>query len=205
MIIHPRIYLASQSPRRRELLKQIHVRFEVLLLRSDSRRKGGVDETPRENEPPEDYVRRVSEAKARAGWDALVFRNLPPFPVLAADTAVTLEGDILGKPRDGEDAAAMLHRLSGRSHQVLSAVAMTLEDRIEVRVNTTTVTFAALSEERIRRYLVTHEAHDKAGAYAIQGCAGAFVQHIEGSYSGVMGLPLFETTELLQLFGQPTP
>jgi septum formation protein len=205
MITQPRIYLASQSPRRRELLKQIGVRFEMLLLRSDPRRRMDVDETPHAGKSPEDYVRRVCEAKARTGWDALTFRNLPPFPVLAADTTVTLDGDILGKPHDAEDAAAMLRRLSGRSHQVLSAVALAFEERIEIRVSTTTVTFAVLGEERIRRYLLANEAHDKAGAYAIQGHAGAFVQHIEGSYSGVMGLPLFETAELLQLFGQPAP
>jgi septum formation protein len=205
MIIKERIYLASQSPRRRELLKQIGINFEVLLLRSDPRREVDVDETPLAGETPEDYVMRVSAAKVRAGWNALLFRNLPRFPVLAADTAVILDGCILGKPRDKEEAADMLARLSGRSHHVLSAVAVAFEERVEIRVNSSTITFVELSKERIRRYLVSNEASDKAGAYAIQGRAGAFVQYMEGSYSGVMGLPLHETIELLQLFGHPVP
>lgn len=205
MIIQERIYLASQSPRRRELLKQIGVNFEVLLLRSNPRREVDVDETPCSGEVPEDYVRRISDAKVRAGWKALVYRNLPRFPVLAADTAVILDGCILGKPRDSEEAADMLARLSGRKHVVLSAVALAFDERVEIRANTSTITFVELSKERIQRYLVSNEAYDKAGAYAIQGRAGAFVQHIEGSYSGVMGLPLHETIELLQLFGHPVP
>ncbi len=205
MIVHPRIYLASQSPRRRELLKQIGVNFEALLLRADPRRKVDVDETPHAGEEPEVYVRRVSEAKVRAGWDTLKFRNLPPFPVLAADTTVTLEGKILGKPYDREEAASMLRQLSGKEHRVLTAVAVAFEKRVELRLSATTVVFATLSEERIRRYVLTNEPHDKAGGYAIQGHGGSFVQHISGSYSGVMGLPLFETVELLQSFGYPVP
>lgn len=204
-IIKPRIYLASQSPRRRELLKQVGINFEMLLLRSDSRRMVDADEAPLADELPEEYVKRICEGKARAGWDALKFRNLPPFPVLAADTTVTLDGRILGKPRNREEAIAMLRQLSGRQHLVLSAVAAAFEERIEMRLNATTVTFAALSEERIHRYLLTNEGHDKAGAYGIQGQAAAFVQHIVGSYSGVMGLPLYETVELLRAFGFPTP
>lgn len=203
MIIHPRIYLASQSPRRRELLKQIGVNFEVLLLRADPRREANVDETPNANEPPHDYVLRVCEAKAHAGLATLKFRNLPPFPVLAADTTVTLDGKILGKPNDREEAVTMLRQLSGRQHQVLSAVAVAFEQRAEIRLSDTTVTFVPLSEERIRRYVFTNESHDKAGAYGIQGHAGAFVRRIEGSYSGVVGLPLAETVELLQAFGYP--
>ncbi len=205
MITHPRIYLASQSPRRRELLKQIGINFEMLLLRSYPRRIMDVDETPLAAEIPEDYVKRICAHKARAGWGALKFRSLPPFPVLVADTTVALDGNILGKPRDREDAYAMLSRLSGRQHQVLSAVAAAFEERMEIRLSMTNVTFAALDEERIRRYLLTNEWHDKAGAYGIQGYAGAFVQRLEGSYSGVMGLPLFETVELLRAFGHPTP
>lgn len=205
MIIHPRIYLASQSPRRRELLKQIGVNFEVLLLRTDPRRQSDVDETPHDNEPPQDYVLRVCQAKAHAGLATLGFRNLPPFPVLAADTTVTLDGKILGKPNDREEAVAMLRQLSGRQHRVLSAVAVAFDQRVEVRLSDTAVTFVTLSEERIRRYVLTNEPHDKAGAYGIQGQAGAFVQRIEGSYSGVVGLPLSETVELLQSFGYPAP
>lgn len=204
-IIQPRIYLASQSPRRRELLKQIGINFEMLLLRSDARRNIFVDETPHPGEQPDAYVRRVSLAKAEAGYAALNFRNLPSFPVLAADTTVTLDGEILGKPDHAEHAAAMLRRLSGREHQVLSAVAVVLEEHVEVAVSISTVRFAVLAEERIRRYLHTREYTDKAGGYAIQGYAGAFIEHLSGSYSGVMGLPLFETVQLLQRFGYPTP
>jgi septum formation protein len=205
MIVHPRIYLASQSPRRRELLKQIGVSFEMLLLRTDPRRKADVDETPHADEPPQDYVMRVCEAKAHAGLATLKFRNLPLFPVLAADTTVTLDGKILGKPNDREEAVAMLRLLSGRQHRVLSAVAVAFASRVEIRLSETAVTFVSLSEERILRYVLSNEPHDKAGAYGIQGHAGAFVQRIEGSYSGVVGLPLAETVELLQIFGYPAP
>jgi septum formation protein len=205
MITQPRIYLASQSPRRRELLKQIGVNFEMLLLRADPRRNLAVDETPHAGEQPEGYVRRVSEAKATSGYAALRFRNLPPFPVLAADTSVTLDGRIFGKPDTTEQAAAMLRQLSGREHQVLSAVAVVMDEHVEVAVSTSIVRFATISEERIRRYLHTGEHIDKAGSYAIQGQAGAFIEHLSGSYSGVMGLPLFETVQLLQRFGFPTP
>ena len=202
---HQRIYLASQSPRRRELLKQIGIHYDMLLLRSDPRRKVSVDETPHEGEIPLDYVQRICRDKARAGWETLILRNLPLLPVLAADTTVTLDGKIIGKPDDNEHAAEILRLLSGTRHQVLTAVAMAFGERIEMRLSTTTIAFDTLSEERIRRYLLTGEAHDKAGAYGIQGHAGAFVKHIEGSYTGVMGLPLYETVELLKLFGYPAP
>ena len=204
-IKHPRIYLASQSPRRRELLKQIGIHYEVLLLRTDPRRKVHVDETPLVGEDPADYVRRICRDKALAGWETLELRSLPQFPVLSADTTVALDGRIIGKPDDNEHAAEILRMLSGSSHQVLTAVAMAFGERLEMRLSTTSVTFDTLNEERIRRYLLTNEAHDKAGAYGIQGHAGAFVKHIDGSYTGVMGLPLYETVELLKLFGYPTP
>ena len=202
---HLRIYLASQSPRRRELLKQIGIHYDMLLLRSDPRRKVGVDETPHDGEVPLDYVQRICRDKARAAWETLILRNLPLLPVLAADTTVALDGKIIGKPDDNEHAAEILRMLSGTRHQVLTAVAVAFEDRLEMRLSATAITFDTLSEERIRRYLLTGEAHDKAGAYGIQGHAGAFVKHIEGSYTGVMGLPLYETVELLKLFGYPTP
>lgn len=204
-IKHQRIYLASQSPRRRELLKQIGVHYEILLLRNDPRRKVSADETPHSGEIPVDYVQRVCRDKARAGWETLALRNLPPFPVLAADTTVTLDGRIIGKPDNNEHASEILRLLSGTQHQVLTAVAVAFEERLEMRLSTTTITFDTLSEERIRRYLLTNEAHDKAGAYGIQGHAGAFVKRLEGSYTGVMGLPLYETVELLKLFGYPAP
>lgn len=204
-VIQPRIYLASQSPRRRELLKQIGVNFGVLLLRTNPRRAMDVDETPHAGEPPEDYVRRVCRAKAEAGYAALTLRNLPPFPVLAADTAVVLDGKVFGKPDNAEQAAAMLRQLSGCEHQVFSAVAIASDEHVEAALSVSTVRFAPLDEERIHRYLLTLEYMDKAGGYAIQGHAGAFVEHISGSYSGVMGLPLFETVQLLQHFDYPTP
>ncbi len=204
-IIQPRIYLASQSPRRRELLKQVGINFEMLLLRSDPRRNIDVDETPLASEQPEIYVRRVCRAKAEAGYGALRLRNLPSFPVLAADTAVALDDIILGKPENFEQATAMLRQLSGREHQVFSAVAVALGEHVEIAVSTSTVRFTHLDEERIRRYLLTNEYTDKAGGYAIQGYAGAFVEHLSGSYSGVMGLPLFETVQLLQHFDFPIP
>ena len=203
--IQQRIYLASQSPRRRELLKQIGISFEMLLLRSDPRRNPDVDETPQAGEQPESYVQRVCQAKAEAGYAALRLRNLPPFPVLAADTTVTLDAKIFGKPENVEQAAAMLRQLSGREHQVLSAVAVAMGEQVEVVLSTSTVRFAPLTEDRIHRYLLTREYTDKAGGYAIQGHAGAFIEHISGSYSGVMGLPLFETVQLLQHFNHPTP
>lgn len=205
MTMQPHIYLASQSPRRRELLKQIGINFQVLLLRDDPRRIPDVDETPHANENPAEYVQRVCRAKVHAAWESLHFRRLPLYPVLGADTSVVLDNKIIGKPRDHNEAAAILRLLSGRKHQVLSAVAVTSGERTELRLSTTEVTFTTLSEERIHRYLLGNEAHDKAGAYGIQGMAGAFVQRIEGSYSGVMGLPLYETTEILHSFGYPAP
>lgn len=203
-ISHNRIYLASQSPRRRELLKQIGVHFDPLLLRNDPRREVRVDETPLPDEPPVDYVQRICHAKAEAGWEALLLRRLRAFPVLAADTTVTLNGKIIGKPESNEHAFQILSELSGTRHQVLTAVAIAFQGRVEMKLSTTHITFAELDEGRIRRYLLTGEAHDKAGAYGIQGAAGAFVKHIDGSYTGVMGLPLCETVELLQAFGVST-
>lgn len=204
-INQPRIYLASQSPRRRELLKQIGVHYESLLLRTKPGREGGVDETPYEDENPVEYVQRICRAKAEVGWVAVEQRELHPYPVLAADTTVTLDGKIIGKPDNNEHAAGILRMLSGTQHQVLTAVAVIYDERLEMRLSATTVAFDVLSEERIHRYLLTGEAHDKAGAYGIQGHAGAFVKHIEGSYTGVIGLPLYETVELLKLFGYPAP
>jgi septum formation protein len=201
----PRIYLCSQSPRRRELLKQIGVNFGMLLLRNDPRRMVNVDETPFPNEAPIEYVQRICRAKAEAGLDAMNHRNLPPFPVLAADTTVTLDNAILGKPNNLADATDMLKRLSGRTHQVLTSVAMAFEDRIELRLSTTAVKFSTLDDDRIHRYLLANDTLDKAGSYGIQGYAGAFIERIEGSYTGVMGLPLFETVELLREFHYPAP
>ena len=201
----PFIYLASQSPRRAELLKQIGIHYEPLLLLDDPRQLADVDETPRINESPSDYVQRVCQAKADTAWESLLYRKLPPAPILAADTTIALDNKIIGKPHDNNDAASILRLLSGRQHQVLTAVAVKLHQRIESRLSITNVTFAQLSEERIQRYVSSGESQDKAGAYGIQGMAGTFVERIEGSYSGVVGLPLFETTQILNLFGYPTP
>jgi len=205
MTIRPYIYLASQSPRRRDLLKQIGISFQILLLRDDPRRIPDVDETPHANEIASGYAQRICSTKAKAAWETVLYRNLPLAPVLAADTTVVLDNKILGKPRDRKDAAEILHLLSGRKHQVLTAVAVILQERLEMRLSLTEVTFAELSEERIQRYILGGESHDKAGAYGIQGIAAAFVQRIEGSYSGVVGLPLYETAELLHSFGYPAP
>ncbi len=202
----PRIYLASQSPRRRELLQQIGVTIaDVLRLRNDAQRGIDVDETPHPGEAPEVYVRRVAQAKAEAGWAAVQWRGLPALPVLAADTTVTVDARILGKPADRTEAAAMLRLLSGREHQVLSAVALKYAQHFEMALSVSTVRFTTLDEARIQAYLDAGEFEDKAGAYGIQGRAGMWVEHLNGSYSGVMGLPLFETAELLHKLGFSLP
>ena len=197
---HQTIYLASASPRRRELLKQIGVHFEVLLLRTHPSRND-VDETPMPGENPRDYVLRVARDKAEMGSKAFKARRLPAHPVLAADTTVTLDGEIIGKPRDRAEAEAILGRLAGRRHEVLTAVAMAFDGEVEVSLSASSVEFAPLDAQAIKRYVASGESHDKAGAYAIQGRAAAFVTRLEGSYSGVMGLPLHETVQLLQKFG----
>lgn len=199
------LYLASQSPRRGELLLQLGIRFQQLLLRDDPRGLAEVDETPLPAEAPLDYVQRICATKASAASASAEYRKLPVLPLLSADTAVVLDGRIIGKPRDRADAAHILRLLSGRKHSVLTAVAVSLAGRMEMRVSATEVTFAALDEPRIARYLATGEADDKAGAYGIQGLAGAFISRIEGSYSGVMGLPLYEAAELLKTFGYDIP
>lgn len=205
MSTSPYIYLASQSPRRADLLKQIGINYQPLLIRDDPRHLAEVDETPLINESAPDYVQRLSLNKAEAAWESMIYRELPPAHVLAADTTIALDNKIIGKPRDNNDAAIILRLLSGRQHQVLTAVAVKLYEKIVTRLSITTVTFAQLSEDRIQRYILSGEAQDKAGAYGIQGLAGAFVQRIEGSYSGVVGLPLLETIQILNLFGYPTP
>jgi len=196
-----RLYLASRSPRRRELLKQIGIGHEVLLFRENPARSLDVDETPLPNEAPCNYVQRIARAKAEHGGYCVKQRMLPRLPVLAADTAVVLGERILGKPNGRDGALEMLNALSGRSHEVLTAVAVTLGERLIMRLSVSTVEFKTLSADEILHYAATGEPLDKAGAYAIQGRAAAFVAHLSGSYSGVMGLPLFETAELLSEFG----
>jgi septum formation protein len=187
------LYLASASPRRGELLAQIGVRFQVL--------RASVDESRLPDEAPAAYVARVARLKADAGW------KLRPAaataPVLAADTAVVLEGTTLGKPLDSHDGERMLRQLSGRTHEVLTAVAVTTTRGLLARVSRSEVTFRSISPAEARDYWATGEPRDKAGGYAIQGRAAVFVADLKGSYSGVMGLPLFETAELLGLAGVP--
>ena len=200
------IYLASRSPRRRELLAQIGVRYEPLLFREGARQDSDTDESVLPAEKPDDYVRRVTLLKAGAAWNRVTLRRgLQRKPVLAADTTVEIDGEILGKPADAADATRMLGLLSGKRHRVLTAVALQLDQRVELAVSESLVTFARLDAERIANYVASGEPFDKAGAYGIQGRAGAFVERLEGSYTGVMGLPLYETATLLRLFGVTVP
>lgn len=200
------IYLASRSPRRRELLAQIGVRFEPLLFREGARQDADTDESVHPGERADDYVRRVTMMKVGAAWKRVTLRRgLQRKPVLAADTTVALEGEILGKPADAADATRMLELLSGKRHRVLTAVAVQLDQRVEIAVSESLVTFGRLDPERIAAYVASGEPFDKAGAYGIQGRAGAFAERLEGSYTGVMGLPLYETANLLRLFGVVVP
>ena len=196
------VYLASRSPRRRELLAQIGVRFHLLLFRSRPGEAPDVDERPLDGEAPDKYVERLARAKAEAGWRRMMQRNLPPAPVLAADTTVALEGTIFGKPVDREEAAKMLGRFSGRTHEVLTAVALKHDDWMESALSRSEVRFKTLGAREIEQYAASGEADDKAGAYAIQGRAARFVVELRGSYSGVMGLPLYETGQLLDRLAQ---
>lgn len=201
--LEPRIYLASQSPRRRELLTQVGVRFDLLLFRSGTRADPETCEDPLPGEAPDVYALRVAAAKARHGMRLLAERRLPPRPVLAADTTLDVEGEIIGKPADDADAVAILSRLSGRPHRVLTAIAIARADRLETRLSTSEVRFRPLDVEEIRRYVASGEPRDKAGAYGLQGRAAIFVEEIRGSPSGIVGLPLCETALLLREFGYP--
>ncbi|QWD64747.1 nucleoside triphosphate pyrophosphatase [Polynucleobacter sp. MWH-UH2A] len=195
------IYLASQSPRRQELLKQIGVRYEMLLP------VAGEDvesiETPLPQEKASDYVKRVTLAKASLALARWKQSGLPWAPILCADTTVSLpnspDGEILGKPIDENDARRILEMLSGKTHEVLTAVALTSkpEDTPNCVVQISEVQFTPLSTEQIDAYIASKEPFGKAGAYGIQGSAGAFISKINGSYSGIMGLPLYETAQLL--------
>lgn len=184
-----RVYLASRSPRRRMLLEQVGVPFDVVPV--------GVDEAAVTAPATSHHVIRLAQAKARAGAAWVADRNLPANPVLGADTLVAIDGVVLGKPRDLNHAAAMLARLSGRAHSVLTGVAVYHDGRVETALSESRVHFARLSDQDIAHYCASGEPMDKAGAYAVQGLAGAFVIRLEGSYSGVVGLPLWETCSLL--------
>ncbi|MCK9984925.1 MAG: septum formation protein [Azoarcus sp.] len=202
--LQARIYLASRSPRRRELLRQIGVHFDLLVFRGTERgADADVDETPLPDEDVEHYVERVALTKAQAGCRRLQWRTLPQHPVLSADTTLELDGDIIGKPADAVDAAAILRRLSGRTHRVLTAVAMSDGARTRSCINASEVRFRPITDAEIRHYVASGEPMDKAGAYGIQGRAAVFIEEIRGSYTGIMGLPLFETAQLLDAFGYP--
>jgi septum formation protein len=185
------VYLASGSPRRRELLQQIGVSFRVVGT--------VVDEAVLPGEAPPAYVARLAAAKADCGWEKS--RDATQAPVLAADTAVVLDGKILGKPADRQDAEGMLRQLSGRTHEVLTAVALRSATGLQSRISRSEVTFRIIGATEAQAYWETGEPSDKAGAYAIQGRAAVFIADLRGSYSGVMGLPLFETAELLSKAG----
>ena len=191
------IYLASRSPRRRELLAQIGVRYHLLLFRERAGEVPEVNEDSLHGEAPSAYVERMARAKADSGWRRMLQRNLPLAPVLAADTTVALNGKIYGKPANREHAADMLAALAGKRHEVLTAVAVKNHDHIEFALSSSEVQFKPLSREEITLYVASGESDDKAGGYAIQGRAARFVVELRGSYSGVMGLPLYETAQLL--------
>lgn len=195
------VYLASRSPRRRELLRQIGVAFEVFQLREAAPRRADVDETPLPGEAPDVYVLRLAREKAAAAAAMVSARRIAVRPALAADTTVACDGAILGKPADAADAARMLGLLSGREHRVLTAVAVARGETVDTRLSESRVWFRPLAADEIRRYVATGEPNDKAGGYAVQGRAAAFIPRIEGSYSGIMGLPLAETADLLRVHG----
>lgn len=196
----PILYLASQSPRRRQLLDQIGVAHELLLPGDDE--DAEALEAVQAGESPDDYVQRVTLAKLQAALARRARRQWPAGAVLCADTTVTLDGDILGKPQDAADALAMLQRLSGREHRVLTAVALGEPDgRISATLSVSTVRFEPVPEARLQAYVASGEPMGKAGSYAIQSQAAAWISHISGSYSGIMGLPLHETARLLAAAG----
>jgi septum formation protein len=199
------LYLASRSPRRRDLLKQIGVRFEPLITRLAAPRGPDVDELQHASESPERYVERVAREKAEFALKVLGMRSMLVRPVLSADTVVILDGAILGKPADAAEAAAFLHQLSGSTHEVRTSTAVALaignKTKLAQRTSISSVKFKALTDDEIAHYVATGEPLDKAGGYGIQGYAGLFVERLEGSYTGVMGLPLYETAELLRQVG----
>ena len=196
---HPFIYLASQSPQRRLLLEQIGVRFELLLPGADE--DAEALEAERAGELPADYVERVTLAKLDAARLRLAARGMPGAPILCSDTTVALGRRILGKPADALDAVATLRALSGQTHLVITAVALGVGSNHWVAVSTSRVRFAVMPEAAIDAYVASGAPFGKAGAYAIQSRVAAWIEHIEGSYSGIMGLPLFETAQLLRKAG----
>jgi len=197
----PFIYLASQSPRRQELLTQIGVPYRLLI--ADAQEDSEALETPLPREPALRYVQRVTLLKSQAAEQRLQHRSLPRALILCADTTVTLQGEILGKPRDASDAARMLRSLAGKTHRVLTAVVISDGTRREMALSESRVQLRSLGESEISAYIANQEAFGKAGAYALQGRAAIFIERIAGSHSGIVGLPLFETAKLLQRFDFP--
>ena len=195
------IYLASRSPRRLELLQQMGIACKTVLLREETMRTRDVDETALPGENPFLYVERMSKMKAEIGVLRARQRGLPVMPMLGADTIVVFNGTIFGKPANPGDATRMLKLLSGTQHEVLTAVAVTDGTRLLHDTSISRVRFRDLTESEIASYIASGEPMGKAGAYAIQGIAAVFVERLEGSYSGVMGLPIFETSMLLSQFG----
>lgn len=195
----PFVYLASQSPRRRELLDLLRVRHELLLPDDDEDVEAL--EAQRPNESPRAYVRRVTLLKAHAAIDRQRRRAVAPAPILVGDTTVALGQSILGKPLDDQDACRMLAMLSGRTHRVLTAIAIADGSSVEIALSESRVRMRVIDPEEIAAYVATGEPRGKAGAYAIQGRAATFVEHIAGSHSGIVGLPLFETAQLLRHVG----
>lgn len=195
------IYLASRSPRRLELLQQMGIACKTVLLREETNRQRDVDETPLASENPYIYVERMAKMKAEIGVLRARQRALPIMPMLGADTIVVFNGTIFGKPADQADARRMLKLLSGTQHEVLTGVAITDGTRLLHDTSISRVRFRDLTDAEISAYIATNEPMGKAGAYAIQGMGAVFIERLEGSYSGVMGLPIFETSMLLSQFG----
>ena len=195
------IYLASQSPRRRQLLDQLGVSYELLLAQADEDEEAEALEAVLPAEAPAAYVQRVTQLKLDAALRRLTTRGMAAAPVLCSDTTVALGRTLYAKPGDAHDAARMLAELCGKTHRVLTAVAMGTARRRGQVLSESRVTFAPMSARQIRAYVATGEPLGKAGAYAVQGRAAAFISHISGSYSGIMGLPLYETAVLLDTFG----
>lgn len=201
MLRENKIYLASKSPRRRELLHQAGIEFSLLLLRDAAPRGPDVSEVVLPGEAPYDYVSRVTREKADKAWEVMRLRKMPPRPVLAADTTVVLGQQILGKPGSQQEAIEMLSMLSGQTHQVLTSIAVHSASGCATVTQCSEVSFATLDQQQILAYCLSNEPYDKAGGYGIQGAAARFISHIKGSYSGIMGLPLFETCQLLRQAG----
>lgn len=195
----PFIYLASKSPRRRQLLEQLGVHYELLLPDEDEDAESLEAELP--DEEPASYVQRVTQLKLDAALNRLIARGLPMAPVLCSDTTVALSNTIFGKPANEADAVRMLSALAGQTHRVLTAVAVGSAQQREHCLSVSQVTFAVMTASDVLGYVASGEPMDKAGAYAVQGRAAAYISHMSGSYSGIMGLPMFETAQLLRAFG----